>query len=117
MKLTRNGFFGLGILALCLSLLITSCQKDTVAMSNPQGPKQLSLYLTDDPCQYDSVFIDILYVEVKVDTVATHMSDDNFGDNDNDGDDDHHNHDEFGKWDTLAISVSSPFSVRIKSRI
>jgi len=104
MKLTRKVSFGLGILALCLSLTITSCQKDTVNVSSPQSPKQLSLYLTDDPCRYDSVFIDILSVEVKVDTVKEHMSDDHFGDNDNDGDDDHHTHDEFGKWDTLSIT-------------
>ena len=83
------------------AILLTACQKEN-STAQSQTSKQLSVYLTDDPCQYDSVFIDIRYVEVKVDT-SEHMNDDDYGDHDDDGDDDHSNHDRFGKWDTLAI--------------
>jgi hypothetical protein len=69
----------------------------------PASSQRLSLYLTDDPSMYDSVFIDIKAVEVKVDTFENHKRDDHFGDNDNDRDDDHKSRDEFGKWDTLQI--------------
>jgi hypothetical protein len=104
MKSTKKLFFGLSILAVSLSLIISSCQKQATGVNNPANAKQLSLYLTDAPCQYDSVFIDIRYVEVKIDTSAGHMNDDHFGDDDNDMDDDHQHHDQYGKWDTLAIS-------------
>ena len=103
MKFTKKLFLGLGILVLSLSLVITACQKQATSASNPANAKQLSVYLTDDPCQYDSVFIDIRYVEVKIDTSTQHMDDDHYGDNDNDSDDDHQHHDQYGKWDTLTI--------------
>ena len=102
MKSTKKLFFGFGIL-LCLSLIFSACQKDVSTTNNPKTARQLSVYLTDDPCQYDSVFIDIRYVEVKIDTTKEHMDDDEFGDRDDDGDDDHRDHDNFGKWDTLTI--------------
>jgi len=83
---------------------LTACQKETTFSGSGQNSKKLSVYLTDDPCQYDSVLIDISYVEVKVDTSHEHMHDDQFGDGDDDGDDDHEHHDGFGFWDTLTIS-------------
>ena len=59
-----------------LSLLVTaiitlySCQKETVSDSGgavPAGKSQLSVMLTDDPSLiYDSIFIDIQKLEVKV---------------------------------------------------
>jgi hypothetical protein len=69
------------------------------------GTQKLSLYLTDDPAVYDSVFIDVKYVEVKLDTSDAHKNDDHFGDNDNDRDNDHHDKDAFGKWDTLTTTA------------
>ncbi len=83
---------------------LTSCKKEA-SLSPGQGSKKLSVYLTDDPCQYDSVLIDIRYVEIKLDTSREHMDDDNFGDNDDDGNDDHEHHDSFGYWDTLSITA------------
>jgi hypothetical protein len=82
---------------------LTACKKEA-SLSTSQNSKKLSVYLTDDPCQYDSVLIDIRYVEVKVDTSKDHMDDDHFGDDDDNGDDDHEHHDGFGVWDTLSIS-------------
>ncbi len=102
MKTNKNLFIGMIVLILSSALLFTSCQKQDTGASNMNGTRQFSLYLTDDPCQYDSLFIDIRYVEVKIDT-SRHRDDDDYGDNDDDGDDDGDHHDEYGKWDTLTI--------------
>ena len=97
----KNSFKLLGILIICTIAFITSCKK-TDNKSNSQR-KNLTVFLTDDPSLYDSVFVDIRYVEVKVDTSEDHDEDDHFGDADKDDDDDHVHHDQFGKWDTLSI--------------
>jgi hypothetical protein len=102
MKLTNKLVFALSVFVIGLSLLLTACKKENSSSNNPQA-KKLSVYLTDDPCQFDSVLIDIRYVEVKIDTNAAHMNDDHYGDADDDHDDDHHHHDQFGQWDTLTI--------------
>ncbi len=106
MKLTRKVFLGFSMLLITMSLIISACQKQ--AVNTPANgvikARQLSLYLTDDPCNYDSTFIDIRYVEVKVDTSTRTMHDDEHGDNDQDGDDDHQHHDQYGIWDTLAVN-------------
>jgi len=91
------------IVSLSLVLFITACKKETSSSNNDTSAKKLSVYLTDDPCNFDSVFIDIRYAEVKIDTSAEHMHDDHYGDDDDDGDDDHEHHDRYGKWDTLTI--------------
>ena len=88
------------IIFICTVFFI-SCKKSDNAV-NPKN-KNLSVFLTDDPSQYDSVFVDIRYVEVKVDSSEEHENDDHFGDNDKDDDDDNVHHDQFGKWDTLSI--------------
>ena len=102
MKITKRIIVALGIMMLA-AIVITACQKNVTSGTNPLTPRKVSVYLTDDPCQYDSVFIDIRYVEVKIDTSIQHMDDDQFGDNDNDRDDDQQHRDQFGKWDTLSI--------------
>jgi Domain of unknown function (DUF4382) len=84
-------------------IFFSACQKEVNENQNTGGPKKVSIYLTDDPCFYDSVFIDIKYVEVKIDTNRAHMHDDHHGDDDDDGDDDNHHHDSYGRWDTLTI--------------
>ena len=92
----------------CVTLFVSTiffsyCQKQVDNTSPNANGKQFSVYLTDDPCVYDSVFIDIRFVEVKIDTSKEHMNDDHFGDDDNDGDDDNQHLDRYGKWDTLSI--------------
>lgn len=91
------------LVILMCTLVYVSCQKSNVDASN-SSKKHLTVYLTDDPSQYDSVLIDIRYVEVKVDTDKEHENDDHFGDNDKDDDDDNSHNDQFGKWDTLSIT-------------
>ncbi len=55
---------------LTLVLLITSCQKQVNNDETiPNGKSKLQLFLTDDPSLiFDSIFIDIRMVEVKVET-------------------------------------------------
>ena len=90
----------LAIFVLAITLF-SACKKDVP--TDTSGTTNLSIFLTDDPCIYDSVFVDIAYVEVKIDT-SSDMDDDHHGDDDHDGDDDHHHHDEYGIWDTLSIT-------------
>ena len=103
MKNKKQILLGLGLMIITLSLLIFACQKSVTPLSSNSSPRNVGLYLTDDPCQYDSVFIDIRYVEIKIDTSTQHMNDDHFGDNEDDHMDDHHHHDQYGYWDTLTI--------------
>ena len=98
----KNSFKLLTLFFICAIVFFISCKKTDNA-ANTQN-KNLSVFLTDDPSQYDSVFIDIRFVEAKVDTSEDHDKDDHFGDNDKDDDDDHVHHDQFGKWDTLSIT-------------
>lgn len=103
MKFNKKLLRTLGLVSFLSAVLITACKKDDSA-AMPATSQRLSLYLTDDPSPYDSVLIDIKYVEVKLDTSDHHKRDDHFGDNDNDRDDDHKGRDEFGNWDTLQIT-------------
>ena len=116
MKFLKNPWVAIFIIS--LSLLITACQKQsTGTTSSNTAAKNLSVYLTDDPCQYDSVFIDIRFVEVKIDTSTEHMNDDHYGDNDDDRDDDHQHHDRYGKWDTLTIRPGVYNILRLRNGI
>ena len=103
MKSNKKLFRILSLIVIFSALVIAACKKDTTP-TTPAGTQQLSVYLTDNPSQYDSVLIDIKYVEVKLDTSDSHKNDDQFGDNDNDHNNDHLGRDEFGKWDTLSIT-------------
>ena len=88
MKFNKKLLRTFSLILFLFAVLITACKKDDSA-AMPAANQRLSLYLTDDPSPYDSVLIDIKYVEVKVDTSDHHKRDDHFGDNDNDRDDDH----------------------------
>ncbi|CAN5773899.1 hypothetical protein BH11BAC4_BH11BAC4_22140 [soil metagenome] len=90
----------LGAVAILL-FVFNSCQKD-VATANTGGKQELKVYLNDDPSYgFTKVLIDIRYVEVKIDSSRGHHQ--NHLD-DQDADDDHNGHDEYGYWDTLAVS-------------
>src|SRR6201996_7586412 len=61
-------------------LLFFACNKNNSSSSNPNIPKgqsQVSVYMMDDPVQFDSVFIDIKQVRIEVDTATTMSSPDN----------------------------------------
>ena len=117
MKSTKKTFLVLGIVALSLSAILLACKKETSPVNNPNSAKQLSLYLTDDPCQFDSLFIDIRTVEVKIDTSKEHMEDDHFGDNDDDRENDNKDHDRFGKWITLTFNAGIYNVLRLRNGI
>ena len=117
MQLTKKHFFGMGIVALSLSAFLVACQKEISSVNNPNSAKQLSLYLTDDPCQFDSVFIDIQTLEVKIDTNAGHMQDDNYGNSDDDRENDDQSHDGFGQWDTLTFNAGIYNVLRLRNGI
>ncbi|MGH2647335.1 MAG: DUF4382 domain-containing protein [Ginsengibacter sp.] len=92
-----------GLIMTTLTLLIVACQKNNTPIANSSQARNVAVYLTDDPCRYDSVFIDIRYVELKIDTNSLHMNDDHWGDNDDDHRCDHQHFDQDGFWDTLSI--------------
>ncbi|MGN6802804.1 MAG: DUF4382 domain-containing protein [Ginsengibacter sp.] len=102
MKTSKKRFIGATAVTAFMSLLFFACQKNVTPIASSSSPRQVALYLTDDPCQYDSVFIDIKYVEIKVDT-SQYKNDDHFDDAQDDHLQDHHHHDQYGFWDTLGI--------------
>lgn len=96
---------GFSAVGLCTAIAMTACNKsaETAAVN-----EKVSVYLTDDAAAYDNVFIDVKYVEVKVQEGHRNEDqggndDDHFDDNDRDEDNDHKSKDQYGKWDTLAI--------------
>ena len=98
----KNFFKLFSIIFISTLVFFISCKKSPQNAANTQN-KSLTVFLTDDPSLYDSVLVDIRFVEVKVDTSKDHQSDDHFGDNDKDDDDDRVHNDKFGKWDTLSM--------------
>ena len=90
-------------------MLVTvyACQKENLidlASSNATATTPVKVYLTDGPLRLDTVNLDIKLVEVKLDTNKSHKMDDHFGDNDKDSLNDGKKKDDFGYWDTLAIT-------------
>ena len=77
-------------------LLIFSACKKTGIDAGAVG--KVSVYLTDGPGEFDSVFIDIQKVEVKIDTNSIYKDDDDRCDDDDDRDDDQRRKDEYGEW-------------------
>lgn len=63
-------------MAITATILMTACNKNTSASSNPAGKQDLSLYLTDAPGFFDHVYLNILDVKVLIDTsVNTRLHD------------------------------------------
>jgi hypothetical protein len=92
------------ILGIQLVMLVVACNKsNSDTLVNSANGQQLKVYLTDAPIKKDTVYLDIKYVEVKLDTSA-HKDDDHFGDRDVDSLNNHSHHDEFGHWDTLSFT-------------
>lgn len=120
MKITRKALITFGLIITVFSILFFSCKKNAVTTNKSSQPRNVAVYLTDAPCQYDSVFIDIKYIELKIDTSVqgrngnhednnnNNQGNDNQG-NDNSGNDeeehhqDHEHSDKNGIWDTLNI--------------
>jgi hypothetical protein len=89
-------------------LIFQACTKDEFSASGSGETQSLKVYLTDDPGEFDSLFVQINSVEVKLDT-GKHRDDDDWGDHsdslDKDDDDDRRGRDDFGQWDTLNVAA------------
>lgn len=96
-------FFSYPLMAFSIVALAVSCQKETSSNVNiPAGQTRYSIYLTDDPTDYDHVLVDIQKVEVKLDTCRRNDDDDH----DRPGcDDDRDSSDvNCNVWQTLSIN-------------
>ncbi len=105
MKNVKKTSAWLFLLIIGVAIFIGACQKQIDEPVANSDTKKLSVYLTDGPCNFDSLFVDIRFVEVKIDTSKRHRNDDHHGDDDDDDDDNHHHHDKYGFWDTLSINA------------
>lgn len=76
-------------------LIFSACTKAGIE-ANAGG--KVNVFLTDGPGEFDSVFIDIQKVEVKIDTNSVYKDKDDRCDDDDDRDDDQKRKDEYGEW-------------------
>jgi hypothetical protein len=97
---TNKLFLGLASLVLALAVFLTACTKNGINASSGN----LSVYLTDGPGEYDSVFIDITKVEVKVDNDSLHKHRDDHGKDDDDRDDHERRKDSYGEWVDISFT-------------
>lgn len=123
MKLKRKLFATASVIIVGTALTITACNKSGTVTDDSE---KVSVYLTDDPALYDNVFIDIRYVEVKLQEGLKNEEhvgdkddddDDHFDDNDKDSDNDGVSRDKYGKWDTLAIKPGVYDILKLKNGV
>ncbi|XVJ67459.1 MAG: DUF4382 domain-containing protein [Lacibacter sp.] len=100
LPLLRRSTSALLVLMLLFSLLfIASCTKEK--SSNTEAKQRVTIRINDNPVrELTNVWVDIQYVEVKVDT-TTRRGD---YDDDDDDDDDDKDCDRYGTWDTLKVT-------------
>ncbi len=119
---SKKWLFGM-CLGLCTIIGFVACNKATDSASVDD---QVSLYLTDDPALFENVFIDIKYVEVKVQEGYKNVDhegekeeddDDHFDDDDKDQDNDNKSRDRFGKWDTLQFTPGIYDILKLKNGV
>lgn len=91
---TNKIFLGMASLVVALAVFLSACTKNGVNASRGN----VSIFLTDGPGEYDSVFIDITKVEVKVDNDSLHKHQDDHGKDDDDRDDHEKRKDGYGEW-------------------
>lgn len=81
------------------ALIFSACSKTGVNANRDT----VAVYMTDGPGEYDSVFIDITKVEVKVDTTV-YKKEDGRCDKDDDRDDHEKRKDDYGYWVDLSFT-------------
>ena len=94
MKTIKISFIAASLFA-ALMLIFSACTKNGIDTS--AGGK-VAIYLTDGPGEFDSVFIDIQKVEVKIDTNSVYKDKDDRCDDDDDRDDHQKRKDDYGEW-------------------
>jgi len=87
-------------LFLFLSIFSISCTKSTKTTLDAGN---FEVYITDAPGDFQSVFLDIQKVEIKIDDNPSTSSSDTYGDNDDDGDDSQ-SKDSYGYWTSLNFT-------------
>ncbi len=86
---------------LVVGLLFVSCSKNN---NTGLDSGKFSVYITDAPGDFESVFIDIQKVEVKIDDNPTNSSNDTHGDSDDDKDDHTQSRDDYGYWTNINFT-------------
>jgi len=89
-----------------LGISLSSCSRSGSADIDPNpttGIRNVNLYLSDAPADFQNVFVDIQKIEVKVDLDRTHEFDDSYGDTDEDYDDTE-TADDYGRWVSLNFT-------------
>jgi hypothetical protein len=94
MKTFKISLLAASLLAAFL-LIFSACTKNGIDAS--AGGK-VAVYLTDGPGEFDSVFIDIQKVEVKIDTSSAYKDNDDRCKDDDDRDDHQKRKDDYGEW-------------------
>jgi hypothetical protein len=101
---TISRFFSFLVLLLAVIVTVVSCQKEDNGNGTiPVNQTKYSVYLTDDPSDYEHVFVDIQKIEVKLDTCRSNSDDDH----DRPGCDDDHDRADTNctVWQTLNINA------------
>lgn len=76
-------------------LIFSACTKNGI---DAGAGGKVAIYLTDGPGEFDSVFIDIQKVEVKIDTSTGYRNNDDRCKDDDDRDDHQKRKDDYGEW-------------------
>ena len=82
-------------------LIFSACTKTDI---NASAGGKVSVFLTDGPGEFDSVFIDIQKVEVKIDNDSLYKNDDDRCKDDDDRDDDQKRKDDYGEWVNISFT-------------
>lgn len=74
---TVSKLFSFSLMLVLAAAMFFSCQKETSNSGNiPPGQTRYAVYLTDDPTDFNNVFVEIQKVEVKTDTCRRNDDDD-----------------------------------------
>ena len=88
-------------LLVAFMLIFSACTKSDI---NSSAGGKVSVFLTDGPGEFDSVFIDIQKVEVKIDNDSLYKNDDDRCKDDDDRDDDQKRKDDYGEWVNISFT-------------
>jgi hypothetical protein len=88
-------------LTLFFGLFFASCSKNN---NSGLDSGKFAVYITDAPADFESVFIDIQKVEIKIDDNPSHSSNDGYGDSDDDRDDHSQSRDDYGYWTNINFT-------------
>jgi len=89
-----------------MAFVFTGCSRSGSADIDPNpttGIRNVNLFLSDAPADFQNVFVDIQKIEVKVDLDRTHEFDNSYGDMDEDYDDTEEV-DDYGRWVSLNFT-------------